>query len=323
LQHLTQQLPSFYFIFTVGPPIFFQRQLKAMLHKHNSIWGATDLIDRIIDDVEVKNVVNRFAKQYSEVKHDLLQGWNEGPLEKLDPILRGGKLQYFGQSRRKCDSDGYVPSPLEQQKREEIRSLEYSLRSSSENDFLRRLNRAIRSLPAEEFLQYCHDRPELKELTLEKELTRMRYVLFAPNGDKLTDPQQIAGFIRSDGDGSKNEVLYRASNQAIFADAITKLTSFHGLVRPQLSSGTFVDDSSLILDLSSDESHLRAECFLNVSIPDGRDDQLRLAGALIEVCLCPTRQEFSAKVLHLSPCHDLSDQQVKDAARSMAELASV
>jgi len=287
-----------------------------MLYKRNSIWGALDLIDGIVDDVEV-NVVNKFAKRYSEVKQDL-QEWNKDPLEKLDPILHY-KLQYFGLSQ-KCDSDDYVPSPLEQQKRKEIRSLEYSLRSS-ENKFLQQLNVAIQSLSAQEFLQYCQDQPELKELTLKKDLTRMQYTLYTPNGDKLTDPQQIAHFIQSD--DSKNELLYRASNQTIFADVITKLTSFDGLVQPQLSAGTFVNDSSLILDLSCDEPHLRAECFLNVSIPDGHDDRLSLAGALIEVCLCPARQEFSAKVLYLSPCHDLSDQQVKDAAKSMAELASM
>jgi hypothetical protein len=288
------------------------------LTKSNSLWGAFELVDHIIDEVEV-NVVHEFAKRYAEVKQDLQDGWN-------DPSLQD-KLSYLTKSAPEQDADGYLPSQVELQKRKEIRSLEYSLRSNGAERFLQRLNVAVQSLSAEEFLKYCEGQPELKELTLKKELTRMAYTLYTPDGTKLTDPEKIANYIEAESTelSEKHELLYRASNQSIFADVIVALTSFNGLIRPQLSAGTFVNDSSLILDLSSSQPHVRAECFLNVSIPDGRNDQLSMAGALVEVCLCPSRKEFKAKVLYLSPCGEepLSEQQIKDAAKSMAEIAAM
>lgn len=282
-----------------------------------TIWGAMELIDEIIDDVEV-NVVHKFAQRYADMKQELQDGWR-------DPALHD-TLSYFGMSYK--DGDGYSPSQLELQKRKEIRSFEHSLRSKGADRFLQRLNVAIQSLSAEEFLKYCQEQPELKELTLKRELTRMSYTLYATDGTKLTDPAEIANYIENESSteqSHEHELLYRASNQSIFADVIVALTSFDGLIRPQLSAGTFVNDSSLILDLSSSEPHVRGECFLNVSIPDGHSDQLSMAGALVEVCLCPSRNEFKAKVLYLSPCGDelLSEQQVRDAAKSMAEIASM
>ncbi|CAJ1959856.1 unnamed protein product [Cylindrotheca closterium] len=289
-----------------------------MLTQTNSFRNPFELIDEMIGDVEV-NVVNKFAQRYAEVKQDLQDGWN-------DPILHD-RLHYFGTSTPTKDEDGYLPSQLELQKRKEIRSLEYSLRSSGAERFLQRLNGATQSLSAEEFLKYCEGQPELKELTLKKELTRMQYTLYTPDGIKLTDSKEIASYIENESSelSQQHELLYRASNQTIFADIIVALTSFNGLIRPQLSAGTFVNDSSLILDLSSSQPHVRGECFLNVSIPDGHNSQLSLAGALIEVCLCPARNEFQAKVLYLSPCGEepLAEQQVKDAAKSLAEIASM
>jgi len=282
-----------------------------------------ELFDEIIDDVEV-NVVSKFARRYTEVKQDLQT--LQDALK--DPILQDklqDKLSYLGMLSPVKDEDGYLPSQLEMQKRKDIRSLEYSLRS--EGVLLQRLNVAVQSLSAEDFLKYCQEQPELKELTLRKELTRMAYTLYTPDGTKLTDAGEIANYIENESAelSQEHELLYRASNQSIFADVIVALTSFNGLIRPQLSAGTFVNDSSLILDLSSSQPHVRGECFLNVSIPDGHNGQLSMAGALVEVCLCPSRKEFKAKVLYLSPCGDelLSEEQVRDAARSMAEIASM
>eukprot|EP00526_Cylindrotheca_closterium_P017611 CAMPEP_0113615270 /NCGR_PEP_ID=MMETSP0017_2-20120614/7613_1 /TAXON_ID=2856 /ORGANISM="Cylindrotheca closterium" /LENGTH=292 /DNA_ID=CAMNT_0000524499 /DNA_START=110 /DNA_END=988 /DNA_ORIENTATION=- /assembly_acc=CAM_ASM_000147 len=292
-----------------------------MLTKRNTLWRSFELFEDIIDDVEV-NVVHKFAQRCEEVKQDLKDGWN-------DPILlaRQAELLWNIHSNHHQDEDGYRPSELELQKRKEIRSLEYSLRSSGAERFLQRLNVATQSLSSEEFLKYCQERPELKELTVKKELTRMQYTLYTPDGTKLTDPEEIANYIESEPSelSKQHELLYRASNQTIFADIIVALTSFDGLIRPQLSAGTFVDDSTLVLDLSSAEPHVRGECFLNVSLPDGHNGQLSLAGALVEVCLCPSRNEFQAKVLYLSPCGEepLTEQQVKDAAKSMAEIASI
>ncbi|KAL3928989.1 MAG: hypothetical protein SGBAC_012405 [Bacillariaceae sp.] len=297
-----------------------------LTQQRNSLWGTMELIETMIDDVEV-NVVHKFAQRYAAVKQDLQDGWK-------DPILHdklNDKLHYFGMSTTapSKDEDGYLPSELELQKRKEIRSLEYSLRSSGAERFLQRLNVACQqSLSSKEFLKYCQEHPELKELTLKKELTRMNYTVYTPDGTKLTDPEEVENYIENESTelSQQHELLYRASNQTIFADVIVALTSFNGLIRPQLSAGTFVNDSSLILDLSNrEEPHVRGECFLNVSIPDGHNGQLSLAGALIQVCLCPSRNEFQAKVLYLSPCggEALTERQVKDAAKSMAEIANM
>jgi hypothetical protein len=292
-----------------------------MLNKRNSLWTAFDLFDDIIDDVEV-HVVDRFAMRYEEMKDDLQKvvertRQNSSSMDRIDYL---GLLKQLQQPP-------LLLSDRELQKRREIRSFELALCSdSARSSFLARLNASIRQTTksAKEFLAYCESQPELKELTVTKELTRMNYTLYTPEGTKITDPQEIAHFIQTESPemANRHELVYRAANQTIFADMITSLTSFDGLIRPQLSAGTFVDDSSIVIDLASDHPHVRAECFLNICIPDGINGKLGMAGAIAEIVFCPTKEEMKAELLYLTPCNELTEQQVIDAAKSLAELSS-
>lgn len=276
-----------------------------MLNKRNSLWGALDLLDVIIDDVEV-NVVDKFAMRYEEMRDDLQKVVEEQNSRVIDMKCYLGMKQQANLDK-------------EFQKRREIRNFEWALRS---DNFLARLNTSIQGKSADEFLAYCESQPELKELTVTKDLTRMNYTIYTPEGAKLTDPQEIAEFIQSDAMAERHEIVYRAANQAIFADMITSLTSFNGLIRPQLSAGTFIDDPSIVVDLASDHPHIRAECFLNISIPDGINGKLSMAGAIAEICFCPSRKELKAGILYLTPCCELTDHEVAYAAKSLAELSS-
>jgi hypothetical protein len=211
-------------------------------------------------------------------------------------------------------------NPFELQKREEIRIFERALRSPN---FQSKLNASLQNnQSAQEFIQYCHAEPSLKELTLGKELHRINYTLITPEGNALSDPDQIKSYMMLDTTSRQDyELLFRAANQTIFGDRIVALTSFDGLIRPQLCAGTFVDDCTIEISLEGDKPKIRAECFLNISIPNGADGRLSMAGAIVEIYFCPSTRVLSGAIPFLSLCACLTDQQVNDAAKSLAETS--
>jgi hypothetical protein len=202
--------------------------------------------------------------------------------------------------------------------REEIRSYEKALRSES---FLKEVDSSIQNQmsSADDLIDYYRSRPELKEYTLEKELHRMKYTLYTHDGKKITEADQIATYAKETQGNSipeSYELLWRAANQSIFGDLITSLTSEAGMVRPQIGTATFVNDCSIVIDLGRDKPNLRAECFLNLSIPGAEGERLSMGGVLVAVYFCPDLHLFKAKVLHVSPSPRLSEDQVNGAAES-------
>jgi hypothetical protein len=212
---------------------------------------------------------------------------------------------------------------IEKNFREQIRSYERALHSvlSSQAE----ANATIQSHlpPANELTAYYQSRPEMKELTLEKDLHRLQYTLYTHEGKKITEADQILDYEmenRSQATSDTHEMVWRAANQSLFGDVISCLTSEMGLVRPQLSSATFVDDCSIVIDLANDEPHVRAECFLNVSIPSADGERLSMAGVLVSVYFCPIRSDFRARVLHISPSPPLTEDEVQGATKSLCSF---
>ena len=114
------------------------------------------------------------------------------------------------------------------------------LSSIEQSDFLDRLNhklhkkltrrghrsRRSRHNAAADLLAYYATRPELKKLTLGVEMDRMEYTLILEDGQVVKDfvaheesRTQDEDYIETD------ELLVRAANQSILADAIMALTS--------------------------------------------------------------------------------------------------
>jgi hypothetical protein len=218
-------------------------------------------------------------------------------------------LQIFrGTSRRELDF------------RNQIRCFENDLHSEP---FVTKLNSNIREriVSGADFIGYYKSQPDLKEYTLEKELHRIQYTLITPQGSKLTKADLILDHVNreSQDEATKHELLYRAANQSIFADAIIALTSFNGLVRPQLCTGTFVDKCSITIDLSREDPHVRAQCFLNVSIPDYEGNRLSMASVLVSIFFCPSTEQLRASIIHLLPLPYLTEDQMNGAAKSLAD----
>jgi hypothetical protein len=212
-------------------------------------------------------------------------------------------------------------SALELDLVEQIRSFENYLRSDS---FVPAINASIQNQlsSAGDMIAYYESRPELKEFTLTKELRRMHYTLYTPTGDKITDPDQIVNYEmenRGQETSQDHELLWRAANQSLFGDVICCLTSATGLIRPQLACGSFVNDCSVVIDLSHDSPFVHAECYVNVSIPSEDGERLAMAGVVISVYFCPTvGKELKAAVLYVSPSPRLTEEQVHGAAKSLA-----
>eukprot|EP00526_Cylindrotheca_closterium_P015566 CAMPEP_0113609696 /NCGR_PEP_ID=MMETSP0017_2-20120614/4632_1 /TAXON_ID=2856 /ORGANISM="Cylindrotheca closterium" /LENGTH=246 /DNA_ID=CAMNT_0000518537 /DNA_START=380 /DNA_END=1120 /DNA_ORIENTATION=- /assembly_acc=CAM_ASM_000147 len=204
--------------------------------------------------------------------------------------------------------------------REQIRGFEEDLLS---NAFLTKLNTTIahRMSSCKESTEYYESNPDLKEYTLEKELDRIPYTVITTDGKRqLTKSDEIREYVATETkeEEEKHSILYRAANQSIFADVIVALTCSDGLVRPQLHAGTFVDKCSITVDLSKKDPHVRATCFVNVSIPDAEGHRLSMASVLVSIFYCPCKEQLRSGIMHLLPHKRLTDEEVAGAARSLA-----
>ncbi len=199
---------------------------------------------------------------------------------------------------------------------EDIRAYEETL---ADHSFVAELNVLIQSklTSCADLVEYYDQRPELREYTLTKEITRMKYILFTDKGQKLEEPEEIVDYANAHPD--QHDILWRAANQSIFGDVITSLTCEIGLVRPQMNTATFVDDISVTIDMGRDAPHITAECFVNVTIPSWEGERLQLAGVLVSVFFCPMTSKIEARVLHISPSRALTDEELESAADNLSE----
>lgn len=205
--------------------------------------------------------------------------------------------------------------------RKQVRNYERELRS---RDFISDLNETVRNKisSAESLISYYQSRPEMTEYTLSIELPRMDYTVWTKTGEKLTTTSSILSYQKktADQESNDNDLLWRCSNQSILGDVIAALMSQEGLIRPQVQAGTCTDDVSMVIDFGCAEPYLRAECFLNVSIPDNslHGESCRLAGALVTAYFCPSRQEFHARVTQIFPCKAMTENQLNRIVKEIA-----
>jgi len=261
---------------------------------------------------DIREASHAVKEQYAARRLDL-----RGELDSLKQKTRNDFLGIAEECKRLKQSVGSNNSSgnsTEENFRRQIRDYEQALRSDSAVPDANAT--IVRSLPsADELSEYYQSRPDMKDLTLEKDLCRMQYTLYTREGQRLTSPEEILSY--AEAHPHEDEILWRAANQSLFGDVMCLLTSESGIVRPQLSGATFADDCSIAIDLASDKPHLRGECFMNLCIPSEDGERLSMAGVLVSIYFCPAEKVARAQVLHVSPGRLLTEEEVNGAARSL------
>jgi len=148
---------------------------------------------------------------------------------------------------------------------------------------------------AEELTKYYHSRPNLKEYTFEKELPRMKYTVITHDGNMMSTNEEIrTRFFNHTEERFGDDILWRAANQSLLADAISALTFSEGIVRPQFLSTLVADRCAFIVDFS--KSCVLCECSLVISIPGARGNRLEMGRIELSVFYNPAVPVFRNKV---------------------------
>lgn len=247
------------------------------------------------------------------------------------------------------------------------------LSSIRQYDFLDRLNhklhkqltrrgrhrsRRSRQNAAADLLAYYATRPELKKLTLGVEMDRMEYTLILEDGQVVKDKDCIRAYFVAHEESrtqdedyiETDELLVRAANQSILADAIMALTSSEDvhdynnshckdffvslspccqeksrmkvdntcfiLSGPTLSMSAIAEKCGIVIDLQ--KGLVNAVCVLATSVPactpSGR---LVLARAILSVQFQPGIS-VTYNVSHVKTYHSPDSTKVGNVATSLA-----
>ena len=232
-------------------------------------------------------------------------------------------------------------------------------------DYLQRLNQMLYSVSVGgsdvDIEGYYANRPELRNYTLGVELDRdLDYTLILNDGTTVTDKEEIRTYFKNNEDTSKEtdhkgrdetelpiqELLIRAANQSLLADALAVLSSSsEEVLIPSLQQDTQqineVDKrdqvlglilSGPILNMTSvvekchftiDIQRERVEgiCVLAIVIPN-EDRRLVLARAILVATFIPREQESNRKLqydMKMVKCHHFpTSRTLRDAAISIA-----
>lgn len=198
---------------------------------------------------------------------------------------------------------------------------------------------------AKDIQSYYADRPELRNYTLGVELDRdLDYTLILKDGQSVTDKTAIRdhfGYRKNDdektdqyqgnGNVSKEELLIRASNQSLLADALVALTGSEevlhsritqtkiGLILPgpTLSMTSVVEKCHFTVDLQG--GRVEAICVLAISVPI-EDRRLVLARAILIANFQPGKKSRLQYEMQLVKAHHFPlSETLYDASISLAQ----
>jgi len=232
-----------------------------------------------------------------------------------------------------------------------------------QDDYLQLLNQMLYSVSVGgsdvDIEGYYANRPELRNYTLGVELDRdLDYTLILNDGTTVTDKEEIRTYFKNNEDTSKEtdhegrdetelpiqELLIRAANQSLLADALAALSSSsEEVLIPSLQQDTQQNEvqrdqvlglilSGPILNMTSvvekchftiDIQRERVEgiCVLAIVIPD-EDRRLVLARAILVATFIPGEQESSRKLqydMKMVKCHHFpTSRTIREAAISIA-----
>ena len=178
---------------------------------------------------------------------------------------------------------------------------------------------------ANELLQYYSTRANLKPYTLETELPRMQYTVYPDDrSPPLTSVSEIQNRYMKNEDiqnqretqkPSDSDVIWRAANQSLLADAIATLTCMQRpLVRPDLLITAIAQHCHFILRFDSPRNKsLNCTCDLVLQIPNF---ERPLAKITIQIFFVPSSTTLTCQTLHVHPT-PLSQKQIQEMASTL------
>ena len=144
--------------------------------------------------------------------------------------------------------------------------------------------------------RYYHDRPQLRDYTLNTEIPRMDYQIIISDEVVLTDTHDIQKhFLDYPVDDLVDDMLLRSSNQSLLADVFPILTDPAGMIRNQFLATAVATTCRFVIDMrrsNQPQRHLQADCQLNLSIPSGENgpsfqSKLNLCSLRLLIHFCP------------------------------------
>lgn len=179
-------------------------------------------------------------------------------------------------------------------------------------------DRVNSSSASSELVDYYESRPRLRAYTLETELPRMSYTVLPADGSTpLTDVEDIRHrYLHEHNGNSDDDLIWRAANQSLLADAISALT--YGLRPPLLRNDLLVTSTAhrchfeLVL---GEGGHLTCLCELSIRSPN-----TTLATLSLRILLAPSRRilECRATDVTVTPPDQITHD---DLRRMAAEIA--
>jgi len=167
-------------------------------------------------------------------------------------------------------------------------------------------NRINTSVAASELVKYYTSRPNLRSYTLETELPRMQYTVYPEDGSPpLTHTEDIRSRY-SNNINDDTDLLWRAANQSLLADAISTLT--YGLHPPlfrtdllitalaQKCHFTLTFENNNHNNANAGVHHLTCTCDLVLQFPE-----IELARVSLHIFFAPSRNVFECQVVSLTP----------------------
>ena len=149
---------------------------------------------------------------------------------------------------------------------------------------------------AEELFEYYDKRPQLAEYTRTKELQRMNYEIFLPDGYVETNKEQIvSGNLLPD-----NAIVSRAANQSLLADVLQVITGHDLIVRPQYLASCIATSCKFIIhkgDHGVDMIDCRA--ILSLFLPTVDGDRLNVAEVTVSVVFAPSQPMIEFRVVKI------------------------
>lgn len=142
---------------------------------------------------------------------------------------------------------------------------------------------------AADLLHYYSERPQLREYTIEKELSRMEYqvVIQHDSGTEpivVKDKDEIAKLFRLQ---NELDMLVRCANQSLLADLLHVMTGPDGLVRPQYMATCLAESCMFVLRCKPGAPGGLVECFsrLVLSLPEPSGNRYPVANLKVHIML--------------------------------------
>ena len=170
---------------------------------------------------------------------------------------------------------------------------------------------------AAELCGYYRDRPNLKAYTLLTEVPRLSYAVISSDGKYLLSSGDIQDFflkkematcLNHNEQCEVEELLLRASNQSLFADALAAITGDGLIVQPHKFRATALARTcQFTIDLRPDtwrrRKHVEATCDFDVCVPLSMEKKLHLASVKLSLFFSPSSPDkeplLRYRVLHV------------------------